>query len=220
MKPVVVFGTGPIATIVHFYLTHDSPLDVVAFTADRERLTAGTFLDLPVVAFDQVVAAYPPAGFSMFIAIGYSRMNKVREAHYHLAKEAGYELITYVSTKATTWPGAVIGDNCFVMEDVIVHPFVEIGSDNFIWSGSHIGHGSVVKDHCFVSSRTAISGNVMVESNCFFGTNSTIRDRVTIARETVVGAGAVILKSTQEGGVYVGDGARALPFSSDRLPDL
>jgi sugar O-acyltransferase (sialic acid O-acetyltransferase NeuD family) len=220
MKPVVVFGTGAIASIVHFYLTHDSPCDVVAFTADRTSTTGDDFLGLPVVPFDEVARRYPPEGFSMFIAVGFSRMNKVREARYHQARDAGYELLTYVSSKATTWPGSVIGDNCFIMEDVIVHPFVEIGNDIIIWSGSHIGHGSVIKDHCFVSSRTAISGNVTVEPNCFFGTNSTIRDQVTIARECVIGAGAVILKDTRERGVYVANPARLLPTGSDRLPNL
>jgi sugar O-acyltransferase (sialic acid O-acetyltransferase NeuD family) len=217
---LVVFGTGPVAEIVHFYLTHDSPFEVVAFTADREHVTSDTFRGLPVVPFDTVSERYPPDRFGMFVAIGYSRMNKVREARYHQAKEAGYELATYISTKATTWPGAVIGDNCFLMEDVIVHPFVEIGNDIIVWSGSHIGHGTVIGDHCFVSSRTAISGNVRVEPNCFFGTNSTIRDLVTIARESVIGAGAVVLKSTQERGVYVAPMARLLPTPSDRLPNL
>jgi sugar O-acyltransferase (sialic acid O-acetyltransferase NeuD family) len=220
MKPLVIFGTGHIATMVHFYLTHDSPFEVVAFTADRTHIRDEAFLGLPVVPFDEVIESYPPNSYSMFIAIGFSRMNKVREARYHEAKEAGYELATYVSSKATTWPGSVIGDNCFIMEDVIVHPFVEIGNDNIIWSGSHIGHGSVVKDHCFVSSRTAISGYVTVERNCFFGTNSTIRDQVTIARECVIGAGAVILKDTRERGVYVANPARLLPTGSDRLPNL
>lgn len=220
MKQVVLFGTGPIASIVHFYLTHDSPLEVAAFTADRTRMTDDAFLGLPVVAFDDVTDRYPPDRFSMFIAVGYSRMNKVREARYHQAKEAGYELVTFLSSKATTWPGSVIGDNCFIMEDVIVHPFVEIGNDIIIWSGSHIGHGSVIKDHCFVSSRTAISGNVTVEPNCFFGTNSTVRDQVTIARECVIGAGAVILKSTQERGVYAAPMAELLATPSDRLPNL
>jgi sugar O-acyltransferase (sialic acid O-acetyltransferase NeuD family) len=220
MKQVVVFGTGAIASIVHFYLTNDSPLDVAAFTADRAWVTAGIFLGLPVVPFDEVLDRYPPDRFAMFIAVGHSRMNKIRELRYNQAREAGYELITYVSSKATTWPGSVIGDNCFIMEDVIVHPFVEIGNDSIIWSGTHIGHGSVIKDHCFVASRTAISGNVTIEPNCFLGTNSTIRDRVTIARECVVGAGAVILKDTQERGVYVAPMAQLLPTPSDRLPNL
>jgi len=220
VKPLVVFGTGPVAEIVHFYLTHDSPFEVVAFTADQSHLTSTTFLELPVVPFETVTDVYPPDQFAMFVAIGYSRMNKVREARYQAARSAGYELATYVSTKATTWPGARIGDNCFIMEDVIVHPFVEIGNDIIIWSGSHIGHGSVIGDHCFVSSRTSISGNVRVEPNCFFGTNSTIRDLITIARETVIGAGAVVLKSTEERGVYVAPPARLLPTPSDRLPNL
>lgn len=220
MKPLVIFGTGHIATIVHFYLTHDSPMEVVAFTADQTHVTADEFLGLPVVPFERVTELYPPDDYSMFVAIGFSRMNKVREARYHQAKEAGYELATFVSSKATTWPGSVIGDNCFIMEDVIIHPFVEIGNDIIIWSGSHIGHGSVVKDHCFVSSRTAISGYVTVGPNCFFGTNSTVRDKVEIARECVIGAGAVILKDTQERGVYVANPAQLLPTSSDRLPNL
>jgi sugar O-acyltransferase (sialic acid O-acetyltransferase NeuD family) len=220
MKPLVIFGTGNIATMVHFYMTHDSPIEVVAFTADQTHMADDEFQGLPVVPFDRVTELYPPDRYSMFIAIGFSRMNKVREARYTQAKEAGYELATYVSSKATTWPGSDIGDNCFIMEDVIVHPFVEIGNDNIIWSGSHIGHGSVVKDHCFVSSRTAISGYVTVGPNCFFGTNSTIRDKITIARECVIGAGAVILKDTQERGVYVANPAQLLPTSSDRLPNL
>ena len=34
MKPLVIFGTGDIARLAHFYFTHDSPHDVVAFTVD------------------------------------------------------------------------------------------------------------------------------------------------------------------------------------------
>ncbi len=220
MKPVVLFGAGPIAEIVHVYLTHDSPREVVAFTVDRSHLRADTFRGLPVVPFEDLVTSHPPDRFDMFIALGYSRMNRVREAKYHAAKAAGYELITYVSTKATTWPETRIGDNCFVMEDVIVHPFVDLGNDQIVWSGAHIGHGSVIGDHCFISSRTAISGNVRVGPNCFFGTNSTVRDMVSVGAQTVVGAGAVILKDTAERGVYVARAAQQLPTPSDRLPNL
>jgi sugar O-acyltransferase (sialic acid O-acetyltransferase NeuD family) len=220
MKEVVLFGHGPIAEMVHYYLTHDSPYRIAGITVDREYITGDEFLGLPVVPFEDVQRTFPPSQFEMFIAIGYRRMNKLREAKYREAKGLGYELISYVSTKATVWPASVIGDNCFIMEDVIVHPFVRIGSDIIIWSGSHVGHGSVVGDHCFISSRTAISGNVTVEPNCFFGTNSTVRDQITIARECVIGAGAVVLKNTRERGVYVANGAQLLPASSDKLPNL
>ena len=34
MQDIVVFGTGDIAELAHFYFTHDSAYRVVAFTVD------------------------------------------------------------------------------------------------------------------------------------------------------------------------------------------
>ena len=219
-RQVVVFGDGQVAELAHYYLVHDLPHDVVAFAVDRDRMTGPSFRDLPVVAFEDVATEYPPDRFSMFIAIGYPRINKVRQEKYLRAKEMGFELITYVSSKAMVWPSTVIGDNCLIMEGNIIQPFARIGSDVVMWAGCHIGHHAVIKDHCFVSSHTVISGNVTVEENCFFGVNATIRNGVTIGREGVIGAGAVIMKDTNERGVYIAPGPQLLPMTSDRLPNL
>ena len=55
---------------------------VVAFTVDAAYKTADTFLDLPVVAFEEVAAAYPPGTHSMFVALSYAKMNQLQaEVH-------------------------------------------------------------------------------------------------------------------------------------------
>jgi hypothetical protein len=36
MTKVVVFGVGQLAEVVHFYLSHDSPHEVAAFTVDNQ----------------------------------------------------------------------------------------------------------------------------------------------------------------------------------------
>jgi len=220
MKPIVVFGTGPIARMVKFLFTHDSPDDVVAFAVDRTHLQGGSHLGLPVVAFEDMPDLYPPDTHRMFVAVGYRRVNTFRAERYRQAKEMGYELPSYVSTRASVWPDLEIGDNCLVMDDVVIHPFVSVGNDCFLWSACHIGHESVVGDHCFISSHAVVSGLATVESNCFLGSNATIRDSVTVARSCIVGAGAVISKDTQEGGVYAAPQSRLLPITSDRLPSL
>ena len=132
----------------------------------------------------------------------------------------GFELITYVSSKAMVWPSTVIGDNCLIMEGNIIQPFARIGSDVVMWAGCHIGHHAVIKDHCFVSSHTVISGNVIGRRECFFGVNATIRNGVTIGREGVIGAGVVIMKDTAERAVYIAPEPRLMAFTSDRLPNL
>lgn len=53
MAKVIIFGIGQIAEIAHFYLTHDSEHEVVAFTVDKEFLNQNTFHDLPVVAYEE-----------------------------------------------------------------------------------------------------------------------------------------------------------------------
>lgn len=220
MAKVIVFGKGRVAGLAHFYLANDSEHEVVAFTVDPDHVTEASFHDLPLVPFDTVTERYPPDEYSMFVAVGYGRMNKFRQARYEEAKAKGYKLVSYISTRASIWPGAEIGDNCFIMEYNAVQPFTRIGNDVTMWGGSHVGHESVIGDHCFISSHVVISGMVTVGENCFIGVNATIRDEVTIARECVIGAGVVIRKDTDERQVYAAPRPELLAITSDRLPSV
>jgi sugar O-acyltransferase (sialic acid O-acetyltransferase NeuD family) len=139
-------------------------------------------------------------------------MNKNRERIYLEAKAKGYEFISYVSSKATTF-GNEIGENCFILEDNTIQPFTTIGNNVVLWSGNHIGHHGQIKDHVFFTSHVVMSGHCVIEPYCFFGVNSTIRDYLTIAEGTLVGMASAITKSTEAWGVYVGNPAekRAIP---------
>ncbi len=156
----------------------------------------------------------------MFVPISFKKMNHLRAARYDTAKQKGYELVSYVSSRATTWPDFECGDNCFIFEDNTVQPFVTLGNDIVMWSGNHIGHHSVIKDHVTITSHVVISGSCVIEPFCFFGVNSTIRDETCIARETLVGAGVIILKDTQEFEVYKSVAAEPAGFRSDQIRSL
>jgi sugar O-acyltransferase (sialic acid O-acetyltransferase NeuD family) len=218
MTRVVLFGDGQVAELAHFFLTHDSAYEVVAFTVDGAHISAAMMRGLPIVPFEEVQTRYPPDDFSLFISVGYSRVNKLRESKYHAGKGLGYTLVTYISSKATIWPGSDIGDNCFIQENIVVQPFAKLGNNVVVWSGCHIGHDSVIGDHCFLAPHVVVSGNVTVEPNCFLGAGATIRDGITIARECVIGAGSLIMKDTGPREVHVGQRAQLLQIPSDRLP--
>jgi sugar O-acyltransferase (sialic acid O-acetyltransferase NeuD family) len=210
-KKAVIFGTGEFAEVAHFYLTNDSDYQVAAFTASRAHIAKDSILGLPVTPFEDIEKNYPPGQYDMFIAIAYGDRNKTREKFYREAKDKKYKLLSYVSSQATTWPGLSIGDNCFIFEDNTIQPFVKIGNNVIIWSGNHIGHHSVIEDHCFIASHCVISGLCRVKEYSFIGVNATLRDGITIEKENIIGAGALILKNTQEGQVYPGLRSSALP---------
>lgn len=209
-EQIIIFGVGQNAEVAFVYLTYDSPYEIVAFTVDPEWLTKNKFHDLPVVSFKDVETYFPPKKYKMFIPISFTDKNKLRAQKYYEAKKKGYHLISYICSKATTWPGLEIGDNCFIFEDNVIQPYAKIGNNIILWSGNHIGHHTVIKDHCFIASHVVISGGVTIEPYCFFGVNSTIRDNIKIARGCIIGAGAIITKDTQEKGVYYGPGANIL----------
>src|SRR6476659_10716652 len=104
MAKVVLFGVSQWAELAHFYLTNDSPHEVVVFTLDRDYIESSTHKDLPVVPFEEIEQHYPPDEFKMFIPMSFKRMNHVRAEKYYEAKKKGYELISYVSSKATLFP--------------------------------------------------------------------------------------------------------------------
>ena len=59
MQKVVLFGSGQMASMICFYLTHDSPFEVAAFTVDGEYIRDETLLGLPVVPFEDIKRAVP-----------------------------------------------------------------------------------------------------------------------------------------------------------------
>lgn len=217
MAKLIVFGAGDIARLAHHYFATDSEHEVVAFTVDAAFLTGDEFQGLPLVAAEEIVDRYPPASVRMFVALSYARMNRVRAEKYAQVKARGYELVSYVSSRCSYLSQRPPGDNCFILEDNTVQPFVTIGSNVTLWSGNHIGHDSTIGDHCFISSHVVVSGHVDVGRSCFIGVNATLRNSIAIGERTLIGAGAVIMKDTAPGSVYPGARSERISKSSDQL---
>jgi NDP-sugar pyrophosphorylase family protein len=101
-------------------------------------------------------------------------MGELRAGVLREGKRKGYRLITYVSSRAMTWPGFVAGENCMVYDGVIVEPFARIGENCIIRAGATLSHDVELGDHCFVAPRASIGGRVEIGANCVIGANSTI----------------------------------------------
>jgi sugar O-acyltransferase (sialic acid O-acetyltransferase NeuD family) len=214
MSDVVIFGTGDFAQVARIYLESDSEHRVVAFTVDKSYVGDGSLDGLPVVPFDQLERSHPHRSHAMFVAIGFSRVNRARAEVYGRCRAKGYELNSYVNSKAAVFGDLEIGDNCFIFEENVIQPFVHLGNDVVVWSGNHIGHHSRIGDHAFIASHAVISGGVTIGDRSFVGVNATFRDGITVAPDCVIGAGALIMQDTEEGGVYAVRGTEPLPKKS------
>lgn len=216
-KRAVIFGTGSFAEVAAFYLTHDSSYEVVGFTATGDHAEASTFLNLPLVPFEQVNAAFPPGDHEMFVAVGYAKMNSLRGQFVAEAQERGYKMLTYICSKATTWPDLQIGSNCFIFEDNTIQAFVSIGDGTILWSGNHVGHHSAIGANCFITSHVVVSGHCKIGSNSFVGVNATISEAVAIGERNLIGPATLIQKDTGPDEVFLASRTTKYPKDSSRF---
>jgi acetyltransferase-like isoleucine patch superfamily enzyme len=216
-RNLIVFGAGDIAELAAFYFDHDSDFEVLAFTVDREHLDHESAFGRPLVPFDEIERRFPPGEHDMFVALSYAQLNGLRRDRVTAARAKGYRLASYVSSRATTFPGLVHGENCFILEDNTIQPFVTIGENVTLWSGNHIGHHSRIGDHCFVASHVVVSGGVTLGEQCFVGVNVTIRDHVRVGDRCVLGAGALISADADADGVYAPAATERSRVPSHRL---
>jgi sugar O-acyltransferase (sialic acid O-acetyltransferase NeuD family) len=217
VKELVIFGATDAAELAHYYFSKDTDYKVMAFTVDAGYIKADQFCGLPVIPFEEAAKCFPPATHDFFIALGYSKLNQVRIGKYLEAKALGYRLASYISTHATMLNGGRIGDNCFILEDNTIQPFVTIGNNVTLWSGNHIGHHSTINDHCFLASHIVVSGRVEIGAACFIGVNATLRDHIKVGENSIIGAGALILADVEAGGVYIGANTERSRVPSSRL---
>jgi sugar O-acyltransferase (sialic acid O-acetyltransferase NeuD family) len=215
MADVVIFGAKDFASLAHFYLRHDSSHRVVGFTAHREHLPETTeFEGLPIVPFETLEERFPPDAVEAFAPMSHRKMNALRRSVFDELKARGYRLTSYVSSRATRFPETPIGENCFVLEDNTLQPFVSIGDNVVLWSGNHVGHHTRIEDNAFVTSHVVISGHCVIGKNAFLGVNATLKDGVTIGEGTLVGMGAIVTKDTEPWSLYKADSTKASRVSS------
>jgi len=207
MAKIIIFGIQDFAELAHYYLENDSEHDVAAFCVNEKYLPEEkTFKGLPIIAFENIEKHYPAGEYKFFAPMSPQRMNRIREEIYFAIKARGYELISYISSKATMFENK-IGDNCFILENNTIQPFTAIGNNVVMWSGNHIGHHCVIKDHVMFTSHVVLSGHCTVENYCTLGVNATIRDGIIIAEGTFVAMAASIIRNTEAWGLYKGNPA-------------
>lgn len=204
-KKLIIIGLGETAQLAYEYFSLDSDYEVVGFSAEKKYIENEVFLSLPVIPFETLTKVFPPDNHTAFVAISSTDLNRLRTRLYHRLKSMGYVLASYVSSKAFVWHNVKVGENCFILENNTLQPFVEIGNNVTLWSGNHIGHRSKIYDNCFITSHVVISGFCTVKENCFIGVNVTVSDNITIEKDCLISLGSVISRNTEPNSIYKGN---------------
>ena len=203
MKKLVIFGTGNISEVLFHFFMNRSDYEIAAFTVDAAYVSGDTAFNLPLVPFENIENEYSPDEYHMFVALGYQELNSLRERKLAEAKGKGYKIASFIHDQAGLPSDTKVGENCFIMHNVHIHPLVEIGDNVFIWSGTIICHHTRIQNHCWFTSGTNIAGNVTIGKNCFFGINSTVGHGVNIGDKCFFGSNSLVVRDVESESVFI-----------------
>lgn len=219
MAQYVIFGDSAFAERIHKYISLEKVGEVLCFTNEESFIARNEINGLPVVAFERLPELYDIKDFELLICIGYAQMNQLREKIYHMCKNKGYKIGTWISKTALIYSEDIQEGN-IIMPGTLIGPTCSIGKCNVIASRVCISHDSLIGNFNFISSAVTTGGFVNIGSNTFIGLNATIRDGITIEDYTLVGAASNILISTICEGVYAGNPAKKLENKNSLLTTI
>lgn len=217
MRDLLIFGVGSFAEVAAYYFETEGGFRVTAFVVDDEYLSAENFYGRPVLRASELPGHKFCRGF-FFAAVGTSRNNSVREEKVHWLAALGLAPASFVSEFAYIGENVVRGAHCFILENNVIQPFVEIGDNVVLWSGNHVGHHTRIGSHCFIASHVVIAGGVKIGEGVFLGINATVRDGVNVGSRCFVGASAAVVEDVEGGALIIPEHrSRVIPGGAQHI---
>lgn len=210
-RELVVVGAGKYGAVIA-ELAESCGYQVIGYLDDDERLQGTHPLGRPVLAPVSEGLGRLSHDISVAVAIG---NNSVRLDLLKKARSLGFSIPALVS------PQAVVSPSVRIEEAVYLHPASQVWTETELHFGTIVSFGASVMHHCVLEEGSIVTGgatvgaSVHVGTSSFFGVGSSVATGVVrIAPHTLVGAGAVVIRNTEEYGVYVGNPARLLKYQA------
>lgn len=210
MRNLVIFGDTPFAERLYAYIKQEGVDKVVAFTQERDFISKENIQSILVTPFEDLKDELAGIKFSILLGIGYTKMNDLREKIYNMCVAQGYQVASYISSRAICYSDQ-FESGTIILPNVMIGPGCKIGRGNFFGASCAISHDSEIGNFNFFSTNVIMGGHANIDSHCFIGLHSTIKNDIKVDDYSMIGASSNLLKSTNcRGGVFVGNPAKRL----------
>ncbi len=144
---------------------------------------------------------------AIFIAIG---NNSIRLTKQNYLSQYGAVFPVLVHPSATVSRYSRLGEGCIVMAGSIINPFAVLGKACIVNTSSTVDHDCLLADGVHLSPGSHLAGGVKVGKCTWIGIGANIKQLVNIGENTIVAAGATVIRDVLNDQVVVGVPAKPL----------
>lgn len=208
MLQTIILGAGGHGRVVLDILLAGKAYKPVGFLDNNPALHGRRIDGLPVLGdLSQLPTLWKSGVRKAIVAIG---DNGVRRQMGDAVGRDGFELINAIHPSAGVSSSASIGRGVVVAAGAIVCAHCQIGDYVILNTGCIIDHESMIGTAAHICPGVKLAGHVTVESGAFVGIGATVIQGLRIGFESVVGAGAVVIRDVDPMASVVGVPARII----------
>lgn len=136
--------------------------------------------------------------------------SNVRKKIIEKLKDTSVKFATLVDPSVLYSNSVKIGEGAIVCAGTIITVDVNIGDHVIVNLDCTIGHDAVIDDFVTIYPSVNVSGNVLIGECSELGTGMQIIQGKKVISNTIIGAGAIVVKDCIESGTYVGSPAKKI----------
>lgn len=183
--------------------------EIVGFIDDNAALHGTIQDEYPVLGNCDYLGSLDEEVYAV-IAIGSAKVKKM--VAEKLSAYPRVHFATLVDPSVILSDQVKLGEGCIVCAGSVLTVGITIGNHVIINLDCTLGHDAVISDYVTVYPSVNISGNVFVGEETELGTGMQIIQGKRIGRQSIIGAGAVVVKDIPEKCTAVGSPAKPIKF--------
>lgn len=192
---------GHTKTVIESLQRNEIPVDVVV--DDNNAKTGSQIGDFTVRNPDEIDIDE----YDWIVANG---TNLIREEIVERLNKAGATCRNFIDKDATVETEPFDQAHIYISAQCYITGAVTFSEDILIDGGVYIGHHSEIGSHVTIGPNATIGGEVTVGNRSFIGLGVNIREGVSIGGDTLIGAGATVVKDIPSNSFAVGTPAEVV----------
>jgi sugar O-acyltransferase (sialic acid O-acetyltransferase NeuD family) len=203
MKRIGIIGSGDLGRLIAHHAPACGNFEVACFFDDyaQEGLA---IQEIPVAGgLHAIESAYESGRFDLLmVGIGYNHMAFRKSVFERFCGKIPFASLIHSSCYVD--PTVKMGEGCFLLPGCTLDTGVELGNNVLLNTAVTIAHDTKIGHHSFLAPAAALAGKTILGECCIIGINCTIIDNLRIGNFIRIAAGAVVLDSFDQAGMYAG----------------